>query len=455
MAIEVINPATGELLKSYEVMNKDELAQILDDVHAAQVEWAKTSFEHRANLMRNLAKLYEDKNQEMATIITQEMGKPITQAKAEISKCVTLALHYADKTEEYLKPVHFETEFQKSYTWYEPLGIIYAIMPWNYPFWQVLRFAVPNLMNGNAAVLSHAPNSTGAALAIEAMFREAGFPENLFRSLVIDVELSSFVTENKHVKGVTLTGSERAGKAVASNAGTALKKCVLELGGSDPYLILEDADLDLAAKECAVSRLGNTGQVCIASKRIIVVDAIRDAFIEKLKKEMEAFVCGDPMLPETTMGPMARDDLWKQLDDQVQRSKAQGLECVVGGAPLERAGFYYPATLFLDVKKGTVPYDEELFGPVVAVLYAKDEAHAIEIANDSPYGLGACVYTQNEARGEEIARDELHSGMCTVNKFCFSDPRLPFGGTGLSGFGRELADAGVKEFMNAKTVVVK
>lgn len=455
MTIDVFNPATGQLHKSYEEMSQEELSTIIDKMDAQQKEWAKLSIAERAPLMHKAAQIIRDNMDHYASIITEEMGKPITQARGEMEKCANLCDYYAENAAHYLADEHIDTEFEKSYTTYEPLGIVFAIMPWNYPFWQVMRFAVPNLMAGNAGLLKHAPNSTGAALAIEEIFIKAGFPEGLFRSLVIDVPLCSYVIEHKKIIGVTLTGSERAGQAVASQSGNALKKVVLELGGSDPYLILEDADLDLAAKECATSRLSNAGQVCISAKRIIVVDSIRDAFLEKLNTELDQFICGDPMNPATTMGPMAREDLRDIVDDQVQRSIAAGAVCTRGGKKVEGDGYYYEPTLFLDVKEGIAAHDEEVFGPVVCVLYARDTQHAIEIANDSPYGLGGAVFTSNVELGEEIAARHINAGMCFVNGKVGSDARLPFGGTKLSGFGRECAQFGVREFMNAKTVVVK
>lgn len=455
MPINVINPANGMLLNAYELMNQDKVAAIIDKMHEQQQAWAQVSIADRAVLMHKAAQVIRDNLDHYARVITQEMGKPITQARGEMEKCAHLCDYYADHTEAYLADEPIETEFHKSYVCYEPSGIVFAIMPWNFPFWQVLRFAVPNLMAGNAGLLKHAPNSTGAGLAIEEIFIKAGFPEGLFRSLVIDVDLCTYCYEHPHVAGVTLTGSERAGKAVASQAGDALKKVVLELGGSDPYVILDDADLDLAAEQCIVSRLANAGQVCIAAKRIIVVDSVREAFLEKLNAQMDKYTLGDPMDDATTMGPMAREDLRDIVADQVKRSIEAGVECVRGGNVVERDGYFFEPTLFLDVKPGTPAHDEEIFGPVVCVLYARDEAHALEIANNTPYGLGAAVFTQDIEKGEHIAKNVLKAGTCNVNKMVGSDARLPFGGIKLSGYGRELAHYGVREFMNAKTVVVK
>lgn len=455
MSIDVINPATGKLLKSYSLMSQEEVNDILNTMETVRQEWSKTDFSHRAQLMKQVAKVMRADAQSYASVITQEMGKPIKQALGEIEKCALLCEYYAEHAENFLKDEIIKTEKKKSYRCYRPLGIIYAIMPWNFPFWQVMRFAVPNLMGANAGVLSHAPNSTGAALAIESIFAKAGFPKGLFRSLVIDIDLSPFVTHHPHVKGVTLTGSNRAGAAVGAEAGKAMKKVVLELGGSDPYVILEDADLELAAEQCIVSRLNNAGQVCIAAKRIIVVDAIRDKFEKLILEKAKRYVGGDPMQEATTMGPMAREDLRKELHSQVERCIQAGDKCVLGGKLPEGDGFYYPATVLFNVTKDSPAFKEELFGPVVSIVPAKDAAHAVELANDNVFGLGAAVFTQNLEQGEDIAANQLHAGTCNVNCFVASDPRLPFGGIGQSGYGRELAQEGIHEFMNIKTVSVE
>jgi len=453
--IKVINPATGKVRQSYDFMSLQAVSKIIENMAKTREEFLKNStVSGRAIKMLKVAEILKSKKEFFAKIITEEMGKPISQAVSEIEKCAALCEFYAENTQDYLKPELIKTNYSKSYVCYEPLGIIFAIMPWNFPFWQVLRFAVPNLMAGNAGLLKHAPNSTGAALAIENLFKEAGFPEGLFRSLIIDVDLASYCIAHPKIAGVTLTGSGRAGQSVGSQAGKALKKVVLELGGSDPYLILEDADLELAAQECVISRLSNAGQICISAKRIIVVDKIREDFLKIFLEKVKKYQCGDPLDPKTNMGPMAREDLRNQLHDQVERSVKSGLKLYCGGKKIDGPGFYYEPTVFLDVKKGTPAYDEELFGPVVCVIYAKDTAHAIEIANDSPYGLGAAVFTNNLELGEKIAREDLRAGTCNVNARVSSDPRLPFGGIKESGYGRELAEYGIREFMNVKTVVV-
>ncbi|MGJ3494108.1 Succinate semialdehyde dehydrogenase [NAD(P)+] Sad [Piscirickettsia salmonis] len=452
--LKVINPATGVLLHQYETMSREEILSIIDDAASARQRWERSSWRERKSLMHQLAALLRQEKAACARIITEEMGKPVTQAQAEIEKCAVLCEYYAESAEGQLQPELIDAGRVKSYRCYEPLGVIFGIMPWNFPFWQVLRFAVPNIMGANAVLLKHAPNSTGAALALEKLFVNAGFPKHLFRSLVIDVDLVSTVIEHEYVAGVTLTGSSRAGRAVGAQAAHALKKIVLELGGSDPYLILADADLDLAAEQCVTSRLNNTGQVCIAAKRIIAVDAIYDEFVGKVIECVKTYHCADPMRASTKMGPLARLDLLEQLDQQVQRSIAAGVKCILGGKRAEGEGYYYEPTILVDVKKGTPAYDEELFGPVVSILSAQDEAAAINIANDTPFGLGAAVFTRDIKRGEKIARDKIKAGTCAVNTLVVSDPRLPFGGIKQSGFGRELAAEGLHEFMNIKTVII-
>ncbi|MGF1740297.1 NAD-dependent succinate-semialdehyde dehydrogenase [Vibrio profundum] len=423
--LDVINPSTGTLLNSYPIMSKDKVMSIVSEVGETQKQWRDSDGETRCKLMLNVAALLRKNNQKYAEIITQEMGKPIAQALREIEKCAFLCEYYAEAAEEHLKPRVIQAAHSKSYVSYQPLGIIFAVMPWNFPFWQVMRFAVPNIMGGNAALLKHAPNSTGAALAMEELFLEAGFPEHLFRSLVVDVDVVQSVIEHPLVCGVTLTGSGKAGAIVGAEAATALKKVVLELGGSDPYVILKDADLDHAASQCIESRLDNAGQVCISAKRLIVVDEIYDTFVEKVKAKVQEYQCNDPMNPSTNIGPMAREYLMHELDNQVQRSISAGATCLLGGKQLSRDGYFYEPTLLVDVKEGIPAYHEELFGPVVCVLKAKDEDDAIRIANDSVFGLAGAVFTQDIEKGERLAREKIHVGACAVNTKVASDPRLP------------------------------
>ncbi len=453
--ITTINPTNGKEIKSYDFFNINQVKHITEEQAKFFPTWRDTSFKQRSEPMINLANLLIKNKLEYAKLMTLEMGKPLTQAIAEIEKCATLANFYAENAENFLQDKIVKTDNTKSYISYRPQGIIFAIMPWNFPFWQVMRFAAPNLMGGNLGLLKHAPNCFGVACKIEELFLEAGFPEFCFKNLIIDTDLVPEIIADHNIKGVTITGSERAGRSVAKHAGENLKKIVLELGGSDPYIILKDADLELAAEICVNSRMANCGQVCIAAKRLIVVDAVRDKFVELVKDKMEKFIPNDPLLENTNLGPMAREDLRETLDDQVKRAIKEGVNCIMGGNKIAGPGFYYEPTIFLDVKPDDLPYKEEFFGPVLSISYAKDEDEAIKLANHTQYGLGAAVFTQDLSRGENIARNKLDAGACFVNSQVSSNIALPFGGTKQSGFGRELGEIGIHEFMNMKTVVVK
>ncbi len=393
--------------------------------------------------------------EELSLLMTNEMGKPILQSKSEIDKCALVCDYYADNSEKYLLDEKVETEAGNSFITFRPLGVILAIMPWNFPFWQVFRFAAPNLMAGNAGVLKHSSNVTGCGLAIEKIFREAGFPENLFRTLVVPAGKVEEIIRHDKIKAVTLTGSVPAGRAVAAAAGAVLKKTVLELGGSDPYIILEDADLEKAAELCVTSRLINGGQSCIAAKRFVIVETVYDKFEKLFTDKMRSKIMGDPLLEETNIGPQARIDLRDELHSQVLRSVECGARILLGGKVPENKGAYYPPTVLANVLPESPAYKEELFGPVAALIKAKDEADAIRIANDTVFGLGAAVFTKDTARGEKIAREKLIAGNCFVNDFVKSDPRLPFGGVKESGYGRELSVFGIREFVNIKTVYRK
>lgn len=454
MIVRTINPATEAFVHEYTVLNENQISALIDAGHLTYCVWRNTPFSQRKQLMLQTAKLLRQKQDDFALLMSTEMGKPITAGRAEIEKCAWVCEHYAEHAETYLQTRTIQTEMKKTMVCYQPLGIVFAIMPWNFPFWQVFRFAVPTLMAGNAAILKHASISTGTGNAIAELFLEAGFPEHLFQHFVLDNDLAARVIANNNVAAVTLTGSERAGSAVASHAAKYLKKAVLELGGNDPYLILADADLDLAAKCIVDSRLNNCGQVCIAAKRIIVLKPVRDALIKKIKTLMTNYKMGDPLDAKTNFGPMARDDLRKTLHEQVLKSVKLGAKLIVGGEIPKRQGFYYPPTLLVDVHKGMPAFDDELFGPVIAIISADDEGQAIQLANHSSYGLGAAVFTRDLARGEHIARYELEAGACFVNAFVASDPRVPFGGIKRSGFGRELSREGILEFVNTKTVAI-
>lgn len=455
MRIASINPATGETIAEYQAMTPESARSAVSESHEAFLAWRRTSFADRAALMKAAARLLLEGAEDFARLMAQEMGKPIREGRGEIKKCAAGCEFYADRAEKLLADEPVKTEAGRSYVSFQPLGVVLAVMPWNFPFWQVFRFAAPALMAGNAAVLKHASNVSGCALAIEALLRRAGFPEGLFRTLLVGSDQVRALIENPLVRAVTLTGSGPAGRAVAGKAGEMLKKTVLELGGSDPYLILQDADLDSAAAACAASRLVNSGQSCIAAKRFIVVEPVRKKFESMLVEQMRSKRMGDPLKEDTDVGPLARRDLRDELHRQVARSLEKGARCILGGAVPEGRGAYYPPTVLAGVAKGMPAYDEELFGPVAALIGVPNEIEAIRVANDTSFGLGAAVFTRDLARGERIAAQELEAGSCFVNAFVKSDPRLPFGGIKESGYGRELSGYGIREFVNIKTVLIK
>jgi len=453
--LKSINPVNGKTVKTFEAHSEKGVEKIINSVDKTWHSWRLSNFQYRSRLMKSLSDLLISKKEELAFLMAQEMGKVKKEGIAEIEKCAWVCDYYSKNAESFLESETIETEYQKSFVSYQPLGIILAVMPWNFPFWQVFRFAAPTLMAGNTAVLKHASNVPGCAMAIEELFREAGFPENVFRTLLIGSKQVENVIRHPAVKAVSLTGSTPAGKSVAAIAGSELKKCVLELGGSDPYLILKDADLEYAARKCAAGRLLNAGQSCIGAKRFIVVEDIYAHFLEHFTQEMNNARFGDPSDPEVTMGPLARIDLRDELHKQVTDSVAKGAEIILGGEIPLLKGAFYPPTILENVKPGMPAYDEELFGPVASVIKVKDETEAIKVANDTVFGLGAAVFTNDDVKGEIIAEKKLQAGCCFVNDFVKSDPRLPFGGIKESGFGRELSDSGIKEFTNIKTVVVK
>lgn len=454
MTIQTINPVTEQVIQSYACLDELSAHEKIEQGHKAFLEWKRTSFAHRKKLMLALAQLLNDKKDELALLMATEMGKPITAGKSEIDKCTWVCAHYAEHAEAYLAPRIIETEMKKAKVCHVPLGLVFAIMPWNFPFWQVFRFAVPTIMAGNAAILKHAAISTGTGNRIAQLFSEAGFPENLFQHLILDNEGAGTVIEHPHVVAVTLTGSERAGASVASRAGQFLKKSMLELGGSDPYIVLEDADLDLAARCIVNSRLNNSGQVCIAAKRIIALASIEKELVQKIKEHISSFQMGDPLDPKTNLGPLARSDLRDSVHKQVEKSLKQGAKLLLGGIIPEGLGFYYPPTLLTEVTPGMPAFDEELFGPVIAVIVVNSEQEAINYANLSQYGLGAAVFTRDLEKGERIATHEIEAGVCFVNALVASDPRLPFGGIKHSGYGRELSKEGILEFVNTKTIAI-
>lgn len=453
--LQTINPATNELIGEYREHSFEEVELFIQEANLAQEEWKTTEFNRRASLLKELANQLEEKKEALAELMTEEMGKPLKQGVGEIEKCAWLCRYYADNAEGFLSVEHVDTDAQKSYVAFEPLGVVLSIMPWNFPFWQVLRFGAPALMAGNGVILKHSENTTGCALAIEKMVHDAGYPKELFRTIVVDKENMKPIVQHEGIAAITLTGSTRAGKTVAAQAGEVLKKMVLELGGSDPYIILEDADLEHAAKVCATSRLINNGQSCVAAKRFIVVDAVYDEFLKLFIDELKSRNVGDPTKETTDIGPMAREDLRDELHRQVTESVEAGANALLGGAMPDGEGSFYPVSLLTDVKHGMPAYHEELFGPVAAVIKVADEEEAIVVANDTNYGLGAAVFSKDVDRAEKIAAKNLNAGCCFVNSLVKSDPRLPFGGIKDSGYGRELSLFGIREFVNIKTVWVQ
>lgn len=453
MSIETVNPATEEQLKTYDSHSGKALEELLQQADNRFSFWRQRPFDERADYLMKVADILRDEKEEHARLMAREMGKPLDQGKAEAEKCAWVCEFYARQAEEFLADDPRPSDAARSYVHYEPLGPVLAIMPWNYPMWQVYRFAAPALMAGNVGLLKHAENVTGTALRIEEIFERAGLPEGVFHTLIIDHDQTADVIEDDRVKAVTLTGSNRAGQIVASQAGEQIKKTVLELGGSDPYVILEDANLEKTVDTCVTSRLLNSGQSCIAAKRFVVHESVYDTFLEKFRARMASQEMGNPM-KDVDIGPQARTDLRDELHRQVEDSVEEGAELILGGEKPERSGAFYPPSILVNVPESSRAYCEELFGPVATVLKVSSEREAIEVANDSQYGLGAAVFTQDLERGERIASRKLEAGCCFVNHYVKSDPRLPFGGIKKSGYGRELSREGIREFVNAKTVCV-
>lgn len=455
VTLRSINPTNGELLATYEEHTDVQVEQALASAQRAFTDWKRTTFPHRAALLQRVAGLLRERKNRYGTLMAQEMGKPIAQGVAEAEKCAWVCDYYAENAERFLAPEIISTDASKSFVTFQPLGILLAIMPWNFPFWQVFRAAAPAVMAGNSVVLKHASNVTGCALEIERLFREAGIPEGLFTTVITGSSRVETLIDHSLVKAITLTGSTAAGRSVAARAGTMLKKTVLELGGSDAYVVLEDASVEEAAMTCVASRLINNGQSCIAAKRFIAVEPVRQHFERIVVEKMLSHKVGDPLDPTVHVGPLARHDLRDELHAQVLHSVAQGATLLCGGTIPEGRGAFYPPTVLTNVRKGMPAFDDELFGPVAAIIPARDEEEAIRLANDSVFGLGAAIFTQDVQKGERIAAEELEAGSCFVNAFVKSDPRLPFGGIKHSGYGRELSIFGIREFVNIKTVWVK
>ncbi len=454
MVYQTTNPATGEVIEDFASWKADELDAALVQVRTATTGWAATPLVERSRLMHQLAAVLREQQEPMAQLVTLEMGKRIAESRAEVEKCAQGCEFYAEQAATFLADELIDTDAGKSGVAYQPLGTVLAVMPWNFPLWQVFRFIAPTLTAGNTGLLKHASNVPQCALAIERLVRAAGFPEGVFRTLMIDAHQVAGVIADPRVQAVTLTGSEPAGRSVAAAAGQHLKKSVLELGGSDAFVVLEDADLDLAVQQAVASRFLNCGQSCIAAKRFIVVDAIADDFVARFVEVVGTLQPGDPADEATTLAPMARTDLRDELHSQVQASINAGAVALIGAEPTPGSGAYYAATILDQVTPGMAAYEQELFGPVAAVIRATDETAALSKANDSRFGLGGSVWTQDTARGERFAR-QMQCGSAFVNGLVKSDPRLPFGGIKASGYGRELAQHGLREFVNAKTLWVK
>src|SRR5262245_8101265 len=454
MSIQSVNPATGEVVEAFEETSQQGLERAVAAAREPFLEWRRVPYDTRAKCMRNAASALRARSVDHARTMALEMGKPIAQGEAEVEKCAWVCEYYAEHAEALLAEQPRTTDASRSYVRFDPLGPVLAVMPWNFPFWQVFRFAAPALMAGNAGILKHASNVPRCALSIEEVFRDAGFPRGLFASVLVGSSAVAALIRDPRIVAVTLTGSDLAGSKVAEQAGRELKKTVLELGGSDPFIVLGDADLAAAARTAADARLVNSGQSCIAAKRFIVVEPLADQFIASFADELRSRRVGDPLARETQVGPQARVDLRDALHRQVEESVKRGAKLLLGGEIPSGKGAFYPPTLLVGVDKGMPAFDEETFGPVAAVIRARDEAEAIRLANDSQFGLGAAVWTQDRARGERLAA-QIEAGTVFVNGLVKSDPRLPFGGIKRSGYGRELSEYGIREFVNIKSVWIK
>lgn len=451
--IETINPSTGKVIAAYENISPEEVSRKVKAARDAFSKWKRLDLAERAEYMRRLGRVMRKNREEYARMVTEEMGKPIRQSLAEIEKCAWVCDYYAERAEVFLRDEIIPTEFRKSFVSFEPLGVVASIMPWNFPFWQVMRFAVPALTAGNVGVLKHSSVCLGSALKLEQAFKDAGFPENVFQSVIGDYRAGEALVQ-ANIDAVSVTGSVNTGRRVAELASRELKKFVLELGGSDPFVVLEDADLNQTAYMATQSRLLNTGQSCIAAKRFIVVKEVADKFTKLFVENTQAEVVGDPLDSKTTVGPLVRDSQRQTLAKQVDDARGKGGRVLTGGQPVKRDGFFYEPTIISNVNHEMEVVREEVFGPAAPVIVVNNEEEAIMEANNSEFGLGASIWTNNIERGIKLAR-QIESGIVSVNEMVRSDPRLPFGGIKKSGIGRELSEFGIKEFVNIKSVVVK
>lgn len=454
MGIATVNPATGEEIKTFQPLSDADIEQKLALAQQAFESYRTTSFEQRSQWMNAAASVLEAEKEAFGKLMTLEMGKTLKSAIAEVEKCAWVCRFYAEHAAEFLADGHAQTDASRSFVRYQPLGVILAVMPWNFPFWQVFRFAAPSLMAGNVGLLKHASNVPQSALAIEYIFQKAGFPEGVFQTLLVGSDKVAPLMADDRVKAATLTGSEPAGASLAVAAGTHIKKVVLELGGSDPFIVLPSADLEAAVSTAVTARMLNNGQSCIAAKRFIVAEAIADEFEQRLVEKYQALKVGDPMQSDTDIGPLATPGILKDLDEQVQKSVQMGARALTGGQPLGGQGNFYPPTILTNIPLGSPADQEEFFGPVALLFRAADVTEAIRLANNTPFGLGASAWTQDESEQERLI-NEIEAGAVFINGLVKSDPRLPFGGIKRSGFGRELGIQGIHEFVNIKTVWVK
>ena len=449
-----INPKNNAKLYSWDVPSKSKVEFFIENSNRAQLIWKNTKLDLRISLIKELANTFKDRNKDLSILMADEIGKPLSQAKSEINKCVWLCNYYIENANDYLSANNIETEYFKSYVTYKPIGLVLGIMPWNFPFWQVIRFAIPALIVGNTILLKHASNVQGCANAIEDCFNKAGFSKYVFKNLQIPSNMVAKIIENNKVSGVAFTGSTYTGKVVARKAGEYLKKTVLELGGNDPYIIFDDADINHAVKSCVEGRLLNTGQSCISAKRLIITKKNIEVFTKKLIDLLVTKVVGDPY-DDVDLGPLVSVAARDEVHNLVEQSILNGAILKIGGEIPAGKGAYYPITVLVDVKPGMPAFDDEIFGPVFSIIKAKNDKDAIRLANESKFGLGAAVFTSNIDRGEKIANEKIQSGLCFVNDYVKSDPRLPFGGIKSSGYGRELSSYGLMEFVNIKTVVIQ
>lgn len=452
--VKSINPATGRTIREFDTISDEQLNQKIEQTHEAFLDWKQRSLDERGELIRKVGELLVSHKDRLARLATDEMGKPIAQAPGELELCKAICDYSADNAADVLADEPRDLPGGRALVTHQPVGVIFGIQPWNFPFYQVVRYTIANLMAGNTVLLKHAPNVWGCAEALEEIFREAGLPENVFNVLYIHDEQASQVTEHRLVRGVTFTGSAATGRKIAADASQHLKKTVLELGSNDAFLVLEDADIDKAVDACVTGRINNNGQTCVAAKRFVVVDAVYDKFRDAYVEKMKQVEFGNPADENTQLGPLAREDLRDKLHEQVKESVQKGATCTIGGEVPNVDGFFYPVTVLENVKPGMPAYDGELFGPVASLIRAKDEADAIRIANDSVYGLGGGIFSEDEDRAVRLARDHFDTGMVSINGYYIAQPNLPFGGVKDSGYGREHGGFGMREFVNSKSLMI-